>query len=213
MVTSSTTIATTTIGVPPAIRDNFMYSQAKILPTLHGARVMRLLEGPDPDLPEFLDAEDENKKEITNPNSAYDTRITRDQQVVSFLINSLSKDVLPHVFGLAHTFDVWRALNELYYSHSKSRVSTLYGSLTNTKKRDMMEQQYISKMKGYASELAAVRKPVDDDELKDYILNGLYGSFNPVIAAINVVPYTTLIDMCSQLLSCDNRDNMLQNSG
>jgi hypothetical protein len=76
---------------------------------------MGLLEGSNPAPPEFLDAEDENKK-IIFPNSAYDTWITQDQQVANFLVNSLSEDVRPHVFGLAHAADVWRALNDLYSS-------------------------------------------------------------------------------------------------
>uniref|UniRef100_A0ACD5WFK3 Uncharacterized protein n=1 Tax=Avena sativa TaxID=4498 RepID=A0ACD5WFK3_AVESA len=56
-------------------------------------------------------------------------------------------------------------------------------------------------MKGFAAELAAAGKPVDDDELKDYILNGLDGNFNSLVAAINAVLTTSLSDMCSQLLS------------
>jgi hypothetical protein len=173
---------------------------------------MGLLDGSDSSPPEFLDAEDENKKKVSIPNPAYDTWITRDQQVVSFLVNSLSEEVLPHVFGCTHASDVWRALQELYTSQSKSRVSTLRGALTNTKKLDMTAQQFITKMKGYASELAAAGKPVDDDELKDYILNGLDGNFNTLVGAINDVPSTSLNDMCSQLLSCETRDNMLLSS-
>jgi hypothetical protein len=64
-------------------------------------------------------------------------------------------------------------------------------------------------MKGYASELATAGKHVDDDELKDYILNGLDESFNSLVASINAVPSTSLSDMFSQLLSCETRDNML----
>jgi hypothetical protein len=77
----------------------------------------------------------------------------------------------------------------------------------------MTAQQYITKMKGYASELAAAGKPVDDDELTDYIMNGLDGSFNNLVAAINDVPSTSLNDMCSQILSCETRDQMLHTSG
>jgi hypothetical protein len=76
----------------------------------------------------------------------------------------------------------------------------------------MTAQQFITKMKGYASELAAAGKPVDDDELKDYILNGLDGNFNTLVGAINDVPSTSLNDMCFQLLSCETRDNMLLSS-
>ncbi|KAK1603552.1 hypothetical protein QYE76_016565 [Lolium multiflorum] len=98
------------------------------------AHVMGLLEGTDAAPSETLEAEDENKKEVSVPNPAYDAWVTKDQQVVSFLINSLSEDVLPHVFGLHPVVDVWRALHNMYSTHSKSRVSTLRGALTNTKK-------------------------------------------------------------------------------
>jgi hypothetical protein len=174
---------------------------------------MGLLDGFDYCPAEFLDAEDSEKKAIKIPNPAYDTWVVRDQQVVSYLVNSLAEDGLPHVFGLSTADAVWRALNNLYAAQSKSRVSTIRGALTNTKKLDMTAQQYITKMKGYDSELAATGKPVDDEELKDYIMNGLDGSFNNLVAAINAVPSTSLNDMCSQILSCETRDQMLQTSG
>jgi hypothetical protein len=136
-----------------------------------------------------------------------------DHQVISFLVNSLSEDVLPHVYGLHHAADVWKALVSLFSLQSKSKVSSLRGALINTKKLDLTAQQYITKMKGFASELAAAGKAVDDDELKDYILNGLDRSFNHLVSAINAVPSMTLTDMCSQLLACENCDNMLQSTG
>jgi hypothetical protein len=173
---------------------------------------MGLLKGTDVAPPEMLDAEDADKKKISVPNPAYDTWIARDQQVVSYLVNSLSEDILSTVYGLLHAAEVWSSLHALYSSQSKSRVSTLRGALTNTKKQGMTVQQYLTKMKGYAFELAAAGKKVDDDELKDYILNGLDGTFNSLVAAVNVVPSTTLNDMCSQLLSCENRDAMLQST-
>jgi hypothetical protein len=194
-------------------RENFLYWQTQVLPSLRGARVMGLLDGFDAAPPKFLEVEDEHKKKTTVPNPAFDVWIAKDQQVVGFLVNSLSEDVLAHVFGLEHAADVWKALNDLYGSQSKSRVSSLRGAMTNTNKLDLTAQQYISKMKGFASELAAAGKKVYDEELKDYILNGLDGNFNSLVAAINAVPSTTLNDMCSQVLACEHRDNMLQSTG
>jgi hypothetical protein len=194
-------------------RENFLYWQTQVLPSLRGARVMGLLDGSDAAPPKFLEVEDEHKKKTTVPNPAFDVWIAKDQQVVGFLVNSLSEDVLAHVFGLEHAADVWKALNDLYGSQSKSRVSSLRGAMTNTNKLDLTAQQYISKMKGFASELAAAGKKVYDEELKDYILNGLDANFNSLVAAINVVPSTTLNDMCSQVLACEHRDNMLQSTG
>jgi hypothetical protein len=43
-------------------------------------------------------------------------------------------------------------------------------------------------MKGFASELATAGKTVDDDELKDYMMNGLDGSYNGFVASLKVVP-------------------------
>jgi hypothetical protein len=43
---------------------------------------------------EFIDGEDGEKKKIQVPNHAYDVWIMRDQQVVSYIMNSLSKDPL-----------------------------------------------------------------------------------------------------------------------
>ena len=114
---SSTTVGS--VGTPPAMkltRDNFLSWQTQALPTLRGARVIGLLEGTDKAPPETLEAEDENKKKITMPNPAYEAWIMRDHQVVSLLVNSLSEDVLPHVFGLHHATDVWAALFSLYSS-------------------------------------------------------------------------------------------------
>jgi hypothetical protein len=146
MVSSSSSTAAI-IGAPLATkmpRANFLYWHAQVLPTLRVARVMGLPDVSDVLPPEFLDGKDENKKKISNPNSAYDTWITRDQPVISFNINSLSEEVLPHVSGCAHAADVWHSLQELYTSQFKSRVSTIRGAHTNTKKLEMTVLRYIT---------------------------------------------------------------------
>ena len=138
MASSSSTSAA--IGAPPATkltRENFLSWKAQVLPSLRGARVMPLLEGKDVAPAEFLDAVDDCQKKIFVPNPAYDAWVMKDQQVVSFLVNSLSEDVLAHTYGLEHASEVWAAINNLFSTQSKARVSSLPGALTNTKKLDM----------------------------------------------------------------------------
>ena len=65
----------------------------------------------------------------------------------------------------------------------------------------MTAAQFISKMKGFTSELAAAGKKVDDDELKDYILNGLDGDYNPIVASSQANPAMKLNDTCSMITS------------
>jgi hypothetical protein len=213
---SSSTASSAVIGAPPAIklkRENYLYWKAHVLPALHGARVMRLLEGSDRSPPEELEVEDDNKKTVKLSNLAYDTWIARDQQVASYLVNSLSEDVLAHVFGLEHAADIWALL--LIFSPCSLRPESIFciRALANTKKEAMTVDQFISKMRGFVSELVAAGKRVDDDKLKDYILNGLDEDYNSLVASINVVPSTTLNEMCSQLKAFDMRQTMLTASG
>jgi hypothetical protein len=37
----------------------------------------------------------------------------------------------------------------------------------------MTADQYFTKMKGFSSELSALRKPIEDDEFLGYLLHGL----------------------------------------
>ena len=67
-------------------------------------------------------------------------------------------------------------------------------------------------MKIFASELAAAGRLIDEDELKEYILGGLDGEYNSVVASINDVPTTTLADVCAQLTAYDYRQQMLAES-
>ena len=55
-----------------------------------------------------------------------------------------------------------------------------------------MAVQYAAQMKGYASELIAACKTMDDDELYEYIMNRFNAKYNSLVASINAVPSTTL---------------------
>jgi hypothetical protein len=71
----------------------------------------------------------------------------------------------------------------------------------------MSADDYFTKMKGFASELAAVGKPLDDDELVGYLLRGLdKDHYNSLITNINGKPDTTLDEFFGQLSSYDMRN-------
>ena len=135
-----------------------------------------------------LEVEDSEKKQKVVPNPAYSAWHVSDQHVLGFLLKSLSPDVISEVLDLEHASEVWQAITTLYSSQSKARITMLHGALSNTKKNELSIVQYITKMKGFASELSAAGKKVDDDAMKDYILNGLDGDYNPIVASINSVP-------------------------
>jgi hypothetical protein len=160
-----------------------------------------------------LEVKDENKKKMVIPNPAYGTWLARDQTVVSYLTRSINQDIMAQIIRLEHAAKVWATVEDLFSSQSRAKVNMLRGALSNTKKLDMSANKYITKIKGFVSELAATGKRVDNDELKGYILNGLDGEYNPLVASINAVPSTTLNDMCAQLQAFDYRQNMLSETG
>ena len=203
---SSATTLAAALGSPPTqllTRENFLVWKALVVPALRGARVLALVEGKESAPEEFLEAEDANKKKITIENPDYVAWIARDQQVLRFVLNSLSPDVLAHVIGLESSAEVWAAINALVSSKSRSRIQQIRSALNDMKKNDMSAANYFAKMKNLASELAAAGKPLDDDELIWYILHGFGSSYNSLKTAINTNPATSLSDLFNQLQAFD----------
>jgi hypothetical protein len=58
------------------------------------------VEGVDKAQDEEIEVEDSNGKKITVENPEYSSWIARDHQVLRWLLNALSPDVLVHVIGL-----------------------------------------------------------------------------------------------------------------
>ncbi|KAK1668123.1 hypothetical protein QYE76_056282 [Lolium multiflorum] len=191
MASSSATALAAALGAPPTqllTWENVLVWKALVIPTLRGACVLDLVEGRDKAPVETLDVEDADKQKTTVVNPAYATWIARDQQVLRWLVNALSPDVLAHVVGLESSAETWMAINAHVSASSKSRVQHLRTDLVETKKGDMTADKFFSKMKTIAQELAAAGKPVDDEELVWYVLKNLGGAYNNLITAILLLP-------------------------
>jgi hypothetical protein len=110
----------------------------------------------------------------------------------SFLLGTLSPEILD---GLEHAADVWCFVKGMFESKSKANVTHLRGALSNTKKLNMSADQYIAKIKGFATERIAAGRTIDDDELRDLILNGLGEDYNGVVAAVNAMTSCSVSDL------------------
>jgi hypothetical protein len=216
MASSSTVPIGVMLGSPPATkltRSNFLFWKTLVFPAIRGAMVMGLLEGTDRAPAKLISSKDANGKDISITNPAYATWMARDQAVVSYLLQSLSPELLPHVFGLETTEAVWNAITRMFSTASPAKVNALRGALNNTKKSSMTMAQFFAKMKGYASELVALGKTLDESELNTYLLNGLDGTYNDAIASANVQPGITVDELYDQLTAHDLRHSMLQDTG
>jgi hypothetical protein len=198
----SATALAAALGAPPTqllTRENALVWKALVVPALRGALVLELVEGIDKAPEKLLEVEDSNGKSSTVLNPAYTTWIARDQQVLRWLVNALSPDVLAHVIGLESSAEVWAAINSHVSVSSKSRVQHLRAALIETKKGDMSADKYFAKMKTIAQELAAAGKPLDDDELVWYVLKNLGDKYKYLVTAVHANPNTSLSDLFSQV--------------
>jgi hypothetical protein len=111
---SSATALAAALGAPPTqllTRDNALIWKAMVVPALRGACVLELIEDEDKAPEKVLETEDSNGKKVTIQNTHYASWISCDQQVLRWLLNALSPDVLAHVIGLETSAEVWEALN------------------------------------------------------------------------------------------------------
>jgi hypothetical protein len=121
------------------------------------AQVAGLLNGTDIASAKTVEEEDEDKKKIGQvPNPAYTAWVSWDQMVVSFLVNSLTPEILAHVLDLDTSAEIWRVITSMCTAQSRARVQHLRSALNNTKKLDMTPFVYFTKMKGFTSELTAM---------------------------------------------------------
>lgn len=201
------------LGAPPAkklTKGNFLLWKAQVMPALRGAQVTGLLDGTDAAPPKTEEQQQSDKTTVTVPNPLYAPWLSKDQQVLSYLLNSLSKEILAQVVSKENTFDLWTAIITMFASQSQSRITNLRIAITTTKKGSMSSSSYIARMKNLGDELAAAGRPVSDPKMVDYVLAGLDRDYDPVVAAIGAVKTSITIDeLFAQIAAFDQRVEML----
>jgi hypothetical protein len=85
------------------------------------------------------------------------------------------------VASKATAADMWTAISKCFASQSRSCVLHLRNQLVTTRKGTQSVASYFSAVRGYDNEMAAVGKPLDDDDIVPYILNGLDANYNSLI--------------------------------
>jgi hypothetical protein len=190
---SSSYIPPINLGLPPReqlTRDNHPLWRSQVLPAIRGAQLVGLLDGTDAAPPEQIEIAPADKTVDTEakmgPNPAYAAWLSRDQLVLSYLLQSLSREILPHVHRITSAAGVWKAIEEMFAAQSEAKINKLLISLANTKKLQMTTSEFLSKMQGFADELIAAGHPLTDRQLVSYILASLDADYNSLVAALGV---------------------------
>jgi hypothetical protein len=97
----------------------------QVLPAVRSALVMGLLDGSNAASRKTVEAEDSDQKKTVVPKPICGIWLSRDQKVFSWLLNTLSPDILAHVLGVEHCRDAWAAIEEVFVS--RDHINTLQG--------------------------------------------------------------------------------------
>jgi hypothetical protein len=218
---SSSSAQIINLGSPPSdklTRANYSGWRAQVLPPIRGARLFGLLDGSDAAPPKTLEVspadktvDDQTPKTVNNP--AYDSWISRDQIVLGYLLQSIGPEVLPHVQRIETAAGVWQAVEEMFASACQTKVTNLRIALANTKKLQLSTDAFLTKIQTIVDELAAAGEIIRTSEQVSFILAGLGGQYNSLVAALGAVPTPlTLPSLYAQLRAYDQRQDMLSGS-
>ena len=105
--------------------------------------------------------------------------------MLSWINATLSDKVLASVYGITSAREVWSSLANKFASQSRTRVHHLKRKLQTLHQGSMKCTDFLEKAKLVSDELAAVGKPLEDDDLMSYIVSGLNPSFNPFITSLS----------------------------
>jgi hypothetical protein len=194
--TSNTLPAAMTNSSPPNLSfhekmegPNYLSWTTQFLPILRSQELMGIVDGTEPCPPQFL-VDDSNKQ---SPNLAYALWQREDQTILSWINITLSKKVLSTIYGLETSQQVWTALANQFANQSKSKIANLKNRLQSLHQGSKNCTDYIHTAKEYADQLAAVGKPIHDEDLITYLTNDLNSSFNSFITTISILSRDKLL--------------------
>lgn len=110
--------------------------------------------------------------------------LRRDQFLLSWMLSSITDSMLGHVNRCAHSFQVWKTLDDLFQSQSKARSMNLRFQLQTLKKGSSSVDEYFLQMRSIADGLLAAGHSLSDDDLVLYVLGGLGAEFDAVVVSL-----------------------------
>ncbi|KAH9687889.1 Integrase catalytic domain-containing protein [Citrus sinensis] len=139
---------------------------------------------------------------ITTPNPQFQIWRRNDQQLMSWLLSTLSEEVLSAIVGARSSLDVCQILATQFGARSRARVLHLRTQIQTTKKGSTTVHEYYTKMKTTIDALRAAGSNMSDDDFVLCLLAGLGYEYDSIVTTINAQPEgTTLSNVYGMLLS------------
>jgi hypothetical protein len=106
---------------------------------------------------------DGKDEEVHNP--LYVEWVATDQQVLGFLLSSITPNILSQLTACKTAAEVWSAVEAMFTSISRARTVNTRIALATMKKGNLSMAEYVAKMRSLVDEITSAGKIIDDDEL------------------------------------------------
>ncbi|KAI4345931.1 hypothetical protein L6164_013016 [Bauhinia variegata] len=109
----------------------------------------------------------------------------QDQLLFGALVGTLSISVAPLVTQATTTREAWLLLEQTYAKPSRGHIKQVKEKIKNLTKGSQTISEYMQAIKACSDQLTSLGKPLDPEDLVNYVLHGLDRSYQPVIDAVN----------------------------
>jgi hypothetical protein len=115
------------------MRGNHTLWKAQVLAVLHGAQLAGFIEGTNPAPPEKIKVKARKGEDLEEvPNPAFELWKAQEQKVLSYLLTSVSHDVLVQIAVLPTATAVWKHIEEVFASQSRAQAINTRMALVTT---------------------------------------------------------------------------------
>ncbi|KAL4290323.1 hypothetical protein GQ457_14G010300 [Hibiscus cannabinus] len=183
-------------------RSNYLLWKQQVVLTIRGLGLEGYLDGSITTPPKMV--RNSAGEQVVNP--SYLQHVKQDSFLASWLLSTVSPDILPQLVGSETAHSVWDAVTKLFSNLSTTKIMNLHCRLRSLKKGSLSMQDYTMAIKEVCDLLATCGSPITDIEHIATILNGLPVEYEPSVAAITAIKDTFSVDnVVSILIDAETR--------
>ncbi|KAL4335290.1 hypothetical protein GQ457_07G011350 [Hibiscus cannabinus] len=159
---------------------NFLVWKQQVLLVVRSLRLKKLLAGVLKAPPAMVTS----TYGISVENEEYEVFVAQDSALASWLLSTISVQLLPQFVGAETTPEIWSTVLKFFSIRSTTTVMSLHYKLQSVRKGDLSMRAYVSQIKEICNALVSSGSPISDLEKIATILNGLPMEYQPFVAVI-----------------------------
>ena len=145
-------------------RNNHPMWKLQVLSGLRGAEMEKFIDPTEKPPEKFIPPKDEaddgkpaaDAAPILNPK--FKKWVAQDQQVLSYLLGSLSHEIGSQITAVTTAAEAWTAIQALHASQSRARIISTRMALATTSKGASSISEFFTKMKALGDEMASAER-------------------------------------------------------